>query len=63
MTTDNLHNEALELGNVRLRLRDGLRFELHEYAGEPCYVVKDNTSSSFYQVGLGEYAFISLLDG
>ncbi len=56
-------NEAMEIANVRLRLRHGLQFQLHEYGGVPCYVAQDSTSSGFYQLGLPEYAFVSLLDG
>jgi putative peptide zinc metalloprotease protein len=56
-------SEAIELANLRLRLRDGLQFDLREYGGEPCYVVKNRVSSEYFQIGITEYAFISLLDG
>jgi putative peptide zinc metalloprotease protein len=56
-------NEAMEIANACLRLRGGLNFELHQYNGKPCYVVQDETSSGFYQLGIAEYAFVSLLDG
>ena len=56
-------NEALDLANLRVRLRDGLNFDLHENGGEPCYIVKNQTSSEYFQIGIAEYAFISLLDG
>ncbi len=56
-------NEALDLANLRLRLRDELRFELQENGGEPCYIVKNQNSSEYFQIGIAEYAFISLLDG
>lgn len=56
-------NQTLDLANLRLRLRSGLNFELQEFNGEPCYVVKNEVTSSYFQIGLTEYAFISLLDG
>ena len=56
-------NEAFDLANLRIRLRHGLKFDLREYGGEPSYVVRHQVSSSFFQIGVPEYAFISLLDG
>ncbi len=55
--------ESLELANLRLRLRDELSFELQEDVGELSYIVKNRTSSEYFQIGIAEYAFISLLDG
>lgn len=57
------HNEAMEIANARLRLRRGLRFELQEHGGQPTYVVHDESKGSFFQLGIPEYAFVSLLDG
>ena len=56
-------NESTDLANLCLRLRGGLRFELQENGKKPCYVVHDETSSSYYEIGIPEYAFISVLDG
>lgn len=56
-------NEALEVANVRLRLRRGLKFKLHEYGGQPSYVIQERTASGYFQLGIPEYAFVSLLDG
>jgi putative peptide zinc metalloprotease protein len=55
--------DAFDLANLRLRLRRSLKFELQEYGGRPCYIVKNQVTSAYYQVGIAEYAFISLLDG
>jgi len=56
-------NESADLANLCLRLRGGLSFELQEHSGQSCYVVHDETSSSFYEIGIPEYAFLSVLDG
>ena len=57
------HNEAMEIANARLRLRRGLRFELQEHGGKAAYVIHDESNGSFFQLGIPEYAFVSLLDG
>ena len=56
-------NESTDLANLCLRLRGGLSFELQEHGKRPCYVVHDETSSSYYEIGIPEYAFLSVLDG
>ena len=62
MESDN-HNESTDLANLQLKLRDGLGFELQEHGESRCYVVHDETSSNYYQIGIPEYAFLSVLDG
>ncbi|MEM9940255.1 MAG: efflux RND transporter periplasmic adaptor subunit [Planctomycetota bacterium] len=57
------NNEAMEISNVRIRLRRGVRFELHDFGGQPSYIVRTKSGDGFYQIGIPEYAFISLLDG
>ncbi len=56
-------DESTDLANLRLRLRGGLSFDLQEYGGKRCYVIHDETSSSYFQIGIPEYAFLSVLDG
>ncbi|MEM7784870.1 MAG: hypothetical protein AAF623_16085, partial [Planctomycetota bacterium] len=53
----------MEISNVRIRLRRGVRFELHDFGGQPSYIVRTKSGDGFYQIGIPEYAFISLLDG
>ncbi len=62
MESDN-YNESTDLANLRLKLRGGLGFELQEHGESRCYVVHDETSSNYYQIGIPEYAFLSVLDG
>lgn len=54
---------TFEIGNVKLKLRNGLRFTLHQSQGEPWYLVEDETRNRFFQVGLPEYTLLSLLNG
>lgn len=57
------YNESTDLANLRLKLRGGLEFELQEHGDTRCYVIQDQTSSNYFQIGLPEYAFLSVLDG
>ncbi|MCA9168520.1 MAG: efflux RND transporter periplasmic adaptor subunit, partial [Planctomycetales bacterium] len=54
---------TFEIGEARLRLRDGLRFSLRQNDGAPCLFIEDESQMLFYRLGLAEYTFISLLDG
>lgn len=56
-------DESAELANLRLKLRAGLDFEYQEHGDESCYVLLDETSSGYFQIGIPEYAFMSLLEG
>ncbi len=56
-------NESTELANLRLVLRGGLRFEAQVHGDETCFVIHDETTSDYFQIGVPEYALISLLDG
>ena len=44
-------------------LREDLEFTVQQFGGRVCYVIRDLTTSAFYQIGFAEYAFLSLLDG
>jgi putative peptide zinc metalloprotease protein len=55
--------ESVELANLQLRLRNGLSFQLREHGGEASYVLHDETTGGYFQIGVPEYAFISVLDG
>lgn len=54
---------TFEIGQARLRLRDGLRFTLHQDAKRPWYLVEDDVTGQFYRIGLPEYTLLSVLDG
>ena len=44
-------------------LRRELSFRPQRFGKKSCYVVEDPLNARFFQIGLGEYTFISLLDG
>lgn len=54
---------TFELGDVRLRLRDGLQFSVQRGRQHVSYLMEDKSSGQFFRVGEAEYAFLSLLDG
>lgn len=62
MQIENL-NESIDLANLRLKLRGGLEFHLQEHGDTCCWVIHDETTSNYFQVGIPEYAFISVHDG
>lgn len=62
MTTENTAS-AIELSELQLRLQADLDFTMQTYGGDKYYVVEDRTKSRFYQIGISEYVFLSLLDG
>ena len=53
----------VELGAIRLSLREELSFRVERFGGGPCYMVEDPARSRFFRLGLPEYTFLSLLDG
>ncbi len=44
-------------------LRRELTFRPQAFGGRSCYVVEDPVNGRFFQIGVAEYTFISLLDG
>ncbi|MEM7474766.1 MAG: efflux RND transporter periplasmic adaptor subunit [Planctomycetota bacterium] len=56
-------SSTLELGQTRLALRDGLKFQLQDSKHETWYLIEDSLRGVFYRVGEAEYALLSELDG
>lgn len=54
---------TFELGQARLRLRDGLRFSIQVGKHENWYLVEDDVRGNYFRIGEAEYAFLSVLDG
>jgi len=52
-----------ELEQLRLTLREDLRFSLRSESGSICYVAEDPVAGAFYRLGNAEYEFVSELDG
>jgi putative peptide zinc metalloprotease protein len=63
LTMNSTANESIEIANLRLMVRGGLRFELQEQGVDRYFVIHDETTSDYFQIGVPEYALISLLDG
>ncbi|TWU59983.1 HlyD family secretion protein [Rubripirellula tenax] len=61
--SDEWNAETFELANLRLKLRNDLRWTLTQSGGEAIYVVEDPVASRFYQLGVSQYALVSVLDG
>jgi putative peptide zinc metalloprotease protein len=60
---DQMLDESAELANLRLKLRSDLDFDFQEQGKDGCYVVLDETSSGYFQIGIPEYALLSMMDG
>jgi putative peptide zinc metalloprotease protein len=58
-----LDDSTFEIGNTRLRLKEGLSFSLNQSGDTPWYLIEDESSGKFFRVGVAEYTLLSLLDG
>lgn len=54
---------TFELGNSRLKLKEGLRFSLQQNRKQTWYLIHDESSETFFRIGISEYTFLSMLDG
>ena len=54
---------TFDLGQARLRLKEGLRFSLQQGRHGCWYLVDDDSRGRFFRIGSTEYTFLSLLDG
>ncbi len=60
----NLANEqTFEFGEAKLKAKDSLRFTMRESGNGVWYLVEDEISGRFFQIGLPQYTFLSMLDG
>ncbi|TWU51603.1 efflux RND transporter periplasmic adaptor subunit [Rubripirellula reticaptiva] len=55
--------DTFELANTRLKLRRDLKIMPSSKDAETSYIVEDSVSSDFFQIGLTQYALMSLMDG
>ena len=58
-----MEHSTNSIGEVRIELRDDIRFRPQQYGGQASYVIEDPTTSSFYRIGVPEYTLLSLFDG
>ncbi len=54
---------TFDLGQARLRLKDGLKFAIQHSRRGSWYLIEDESRSQFFRVGSAEYTFISQMDG
>ena len=58
-----MDHSTASVGEIRITLRDDIRFRPQQFRGETCYVIEDAASSSFFRIGVPEYTLISLFNG
>ena len=54
---------SFDLGQARLRLKDGLTFSVQKGKKSTWYLLEDDARSQFFRLGPAEYTFVSMLDG
>ena len=63
MSASSENRSVRETEMLRPRLRDGLRFRIHEQGGRRVCVIEDPHRCRFHRVGLEEFRFLRALDG
>ncbi len=59
-----LPNEhTFEFGQARLKTKECLTFTMRQSGSQVWYLIEDEISGKFFQVGLPQYVFLSMLDG
>ncbi len=58
-----LNEQTYEFGQAQLKLKDSIRFTLRESGSRIWYLVEDEITGRFFQIGLPQYTFLSTLDG
>ena len=57
------NEQTLQFAQARLNARDSLRFTMRRSGKNIWYMVEDEVTGKFFQIGLPQYTFLSLLDG
>jgi len=55
--------QTLELNQIQLKRKESLRFSFRSGREADWYLVEDESTGKFFQIGLPQYTFLSLLDG
>ncbi len=58
-----LNEQTLEFGQAKLKAKNALRFTSRKIGGRLGYIVEDELTGKFFQIGLSQYTFLSLLSG
>ena len=57
------NEQTFQFGQAKLKSRDSLRFTMRQTAGDVTYIVENEATAKFFQIGLPQYTFLSLLNG
>jgi len=58
-----LQESTLEFGQAKLKLRETLRFDMRQSGNAVTWICEDEISGRFFQLGVPQYTFLSMLDG
>ncbi len=58
-----LNEHTFEFSQARLKLKESLKFSMRQTGGLVRYLVEDEVSGRFFQIGLAQYTFLTMLDG
>ena len=58
-----LNEQTLEFGQAKLKAKNALRFSSRKIGSRIGYIVEDELTGKFFQIGLSQYTFLSLLNG
>lgn len=57
------NEQTFQFGQARLKVRDSLRFTMRQTGDDVTYLVENEATAKFFQIGLPQYTFLSLLNG
>jgi len=57
------NEQTFQFGQAKLKARDSLRFTMRQSGDDVTYLVENEATAKFFQIGLPQYTFLSLLDG
>ena len=57
------NEQTFQFGQAKLKARDSLRFTMRQTGEDVTYIVENEATAKFFQIGLPQYTFLSLLNG
>ncbi len=57
------NEQTFQFGQAKLKARDSLRFTMRQTSDDVTYLVENEATAKFFQIGLPQYTFLSLLNG
>ncbi len=57
------NEQTFQFGQAKLKARESLRFTMRQTGDDVTYLVENEATAKFFQIGLPQYTFLSLLDG